>query len=82
MQLLLPRAHDALSVAPVARKWARLLDCRHMRQPTQLLGLERSWLRSLQPPGPHGPLAHRLPPQQPLQALLLQPLQPLPDAEA
>lgn len=80
MQPLLPRPHGALSVAPVARKWAQLLGCRHTRQPMRLLGLERSWLRSLLPLEPHGPLVHQLPLQQALEALLQHPLQPLPAA--
>lgn len=46
----------------------------------RLLGLERSWLRSLLPLEPHGPLVHQLPLQQALEALLQHPLQPLPAA--
>lgn len=46
----------------------------------RLLGLERSWLRSLLPLEPHGPLVHQLPLQQASEALLQHPLQPLPAA--
>lgn len=83
VQLLLLKPHDALSVGLVARKWAQLLGSRHMRQPMQLLGLERSWLRSPQLLGPQEPLAHQLlPPQQPSEVLPPQPPQPLHDAGA
>lgn len=81
VRLLLPRPHGALSAAPVARKWALLLACRHMKLPTLPQVLERSWLRSLRLPGPQGPLAHQLLPlQQPLAVQPLLPLQPLPGA--
>lgn len=42
VQLLLPRPHGALSVGPVARKWALLLACRHTKLPMLLQVLERS----------------------------------------
>lgn len=83
VQQLLPKPHSALSVGPVARKWAQLHGCRHMKQLMQLLVLERSWLRSPQLLGPREPLAHQsLPPHQPLEVLPPQPLQLLLDAGA